>query len=103
MSKKIDYKKDFKHLYVPKNEPEIIDVPVMQFLMVSGSGDPNGDEFSKAVEALYSLSYAVRISYKSANVPSGYYQYTVFPLREYGTCLITRNQLPIKATLSIRS
>jgi hypothetical protein len=80
LSKKIDYKKDFKHLYVPKNEPEIIDVPVMQFLMVSGSGDPNGDEFSKAVEALYSLSYAVRMSYKSANVPSGYYQYTVFPL-----------------------
>lgn len=48
--------------------------------MVEGSGDPNGEEFSKAVEALYSLSYAVRMSYKSKDVPEGYYEYTVFPM-----------------------
>src|SRR5690606_2985578 len=40
----------------------------------------NGEEFSKAVEALYSISYAVKMSYKSDNVPEGYYDYTVFPL-----------------------
>src|SRR5690606_25526856 len=33
-----------------------------------------------AVEALYSLSYAVRMSYKSDHVPDGYYTYTVYPL-----------------------
>lgn len=80
MSKKIDYKKDYKHLYVPKTKPEIVDVPTMCFFMISDSGDPNREEFSTAVEALYSLSYAVRMSYKSDNVPEGYYQYTVFPL-----------------------
>jgi hypothetical protein len=48
--------------------------------MVNGSGDPNGEEFAKATEALYSLSYAVRMSYKSDDVPAGYYEYTVFPL-----------------------
>jgi len=31
-------------------------------------------------EALYSMSYAVRMSYKSKDVPVGYYEYTVFPL-----------------------
>lgn len=80
MRKKVDYKKDFKQLYLPKTLPEIVEVPRMPFFMVSGSGDPNGEEFAKATEALYSLSYAVRMSYKGDDVPAGYYEYTVFPL-----------------------
>ncbi|MCJ8014845.1 GyrI-like domain-containing protein [Paenibacillus sp. KQZ6P-2] len=80
MGKKVDYKKDFKQLYMAKTHPEIVEVPRMPFFIVSGSGDPNGEEFAKATEALYSMSYAVRMSYKSENVPVGYYEYTVFPL-----------------------
>lgn len=80
MSKKIEYKKDFKHIYVPATKPVIIDVEKMPFIMVSGSGDPNGEEFALATAALYSLSYAVKMSYKSDNVPVDYYEYTVFPL-----------------------
>ncbi len=80
MSRKVDYKKDFKQYYMPRTLPEIVEVPMMPFFMVSGSGDPNGEEFSSAVEALYSLSYAVRMSYKGDDVPAGYYEYTVFPL-----------------------
>ncbi|CAG7652792.1 GyrI-like domain-containing protein [Paenibacillus allorhizosphaerae] len=80
MSKKVDYKKDYKQLYMPKTVPEIVVVPKMPFFMVSGSGDPNGEEFAKVTEALYSMSYAVRMSYKSEDVPVGYYEYTVFPL-----------------------
>lgn len=80
MGKKVDYKKDFKQLYMPKIHPEIVDVPKMPFFAVSGSGDPNGEEFAKATEALYSMSYAVKMSYKSEDVPTGYYDYTVFPL-----------------------
>lgn len=80
LSKKVDYKKDFKHFYLPKTFPEIVEVPRMPFFTVSGSGDPNGEEFAKATEALYSLSYAVRMSYKSDDVPDGYYEHTVFPL-----------------------
>ncbi|GIP26497.1 hypothetical protein J23TS9_16270 [Paenibacillus sp. J23TS9] len=80
MSKKVDYKKDFKNLYLPKTLPDIVEVPRMLFFTISGSGDPNGEEFAKVIEALYSLSYAVRMSYKSDDVPAGYYEYTVFPL-----------------------
>ncbi|MBW8348022.1 GyrI-like domain-containing protein [Bacillus sp. IITD106] len=65
---------------MPKTTPEIVEVPKMPFFMVSGSGDPNGEEFARATEALYSLSYAVRMSYKSDDVPDGFYEYTVFPL-----------------------
>lgn len=80
MSKKIEYKKDYKHLYVPKTKPAIIDVESMPFIMINGTGDPNGKEFARATEALYSLSYAVKMSYKRDHVPAGYYEYTVFPL-----------------------
>lgn len=80
MGNKVDYKKDFKELYVPKTAPSIIDVPSMPYFTVSGSGNPNGSEFAKATEALFSLSYAVKMSYKSSEVPKGYYEYTVFPL-----------------------
>ena len=78
--KKGDYKKDFKHLYLPKPSPEIVDVPTIPFLTISGSGDPNGEQFVVETQALYSLSYAVKMSYKSVEVPDGYYEYTVFPL-----------------------
>ena len=80
LSAKVDYKKDYKHLYLPKTSPVIIDVPSIPFIMVSSSGDPNGEEFARATEALYSLSYAVKMSYKKEVVPVGYYEYTVFPL-----------------------
>jgi hypothetical protein len=80
MNKKVDYKKDFKHLYLPKTSPEVIEVPSIPFIIVDGSGDPNGEEFAKATEALYSLSYAVKMSYKKDVIPEGYYEYTVFPL-----------------------
>ncbi len=80
MSGKVDYRKDFKPFYVPKTSPAIIDVPEMPFLMVDGTGDPNGEAFTEATEALYGLSYAVKMSYRSDDVPAGYYEYTVFPL-----------------------
>ncbi|QTH46518.1 GyrI-like domain-containing protein [Cohnella sp. LGH] len=65
---------------MPKTAPEIVDVPSMPFFTLSGSGDPNREAFAEETAALYSLSYAVKMSYKSDNVPAGYYEYTVFPL-----------------------
>jgi len=78
--KMVDYKKDFKHLYVPSASPEIVEVPPMPFITLSGAGDPNGEEFAGQTEALYSLSYAVKMSYKNGTAPAGYYEYKVFPL-----------------------
>lgn len=77
---KVDYKKQFKALYLPKGQPSMIEVPPIRFAMLNGKGDPNGETFSEAVAALYAFSYAVKMSYKSKAVPDGYYDYTVFPL-----------------------
>ncbi|SET33966.1 hypothetical protein SAMN05660297_02088 [Natronincola peptidivorans] len=80
MYKKVDYKKDYKALYLPKKAPTIIDVPAMSYAMIHGTGDPNGEDFAEATAALYSLSYAVKMSYKGKEIPKDYYEYTVFPL-----------------------
>lgn len=77
---KVDYKKEDKHLYVPKSQPVIVDVPKMTFVSLHGTGDPNESEFSEATAALYSFSYAVKMSYKGSTVPENYYEYTVYPL-----------------------
>jgi hypothetical protein len=79
MEKKLDYKKDFKELYVPK-KIEIIDIPKMSFFMIDGQGNPNGEEFAQVVGALYSLAYAIKMSPKKGVEPAGYIEYTVFPL-----------------------
>jgi hypothetical protein len=77
---KYEWKKVDKNIYLPKTKPEIIDLPEMRYLMLDGEGNPNGPEFAEAIEALYSVSYGVRMSHKSGNIPEGYYEYTVFPL-----------------------
>ena len=38
------YKKEYKDLYFPKKKPELITVPEMNYLAVSGSGDPNKED-----------------------------------------------------------
>ncbi|HPR42518.1 MAG TPA: GyrI-like domain-containing protein [Candidatus Methanofastidiosa archaeon] len=59
---KIDLKKEFRELYpASQKEPKVVEVPEMAYLMVDGQGDPNtSKDFSDAIEALYSLSYAVK-------------------------------------------
>ena len=34
-----DYKKEYKEYYMPKNTPQIVQVPKMNFLAVRGVGD----------------------------------------------------------------
>ncbi|WP_019240679.1 hypothetical protein [Bacillus massilioanorexius] len=38
---RVDYKKEYKDLYMPPKKPTIIDVPEMNFIMVDGRGNPN--------------------------------------------------------------
>ncbi|MDO5736753.1 MAG: GyrI-like domain-containing protein, partial [Propionibacteriaceae bacterium] len=57
-----DIKKAYPTLYAPKpREWHVVEVPELLFLMVDGHGDPNTcSAYTDAVQALYSLSYAVR-------------------------------------------
>jgi hypothetical protein len=77
---KLEYKKAYKEQYLPTLSPTILEIPPINFAIIEGEGDPNSDEFAQATAALYSFSYAVKMSYKSQTVPTGFYDYTVFPL-----------------------
>lgn len=77
---KHEWKKKEKDLYLPKDKPQVIQVPKMQYFVIDGQGNPNSPEFSVYIECLYAASYGVRMSYKTDDVPKDYYEYTVYPL-----------------------
>ena len=64
--KKIDYKKELKHLYNPSSKEVVtVEVPEMNFLMIDGQGDPNtAKEYKDAVEALFFVSYTLKFIIK---------------------------------------
>lgn len=79
MADKLDYKKEYKDLYMPKGPMEI-DVPAMGFLMVDGKGAPEGEEYTSALQALYALTFTIKMSKMSGAQPEGYFEYVVPPL-----------------------
>jgi len=74
---KIDFKKELKQLYNPSAKGvSVVDVPAMNFLLVDGQGAPITRQYSEAIEALFSVSYALKfIVKKSKGV-----DYAVMPL-----------------------
>ncbi len=73
-------KRKKKEIYLPKNKPEIIEVPDYKYLTIEGEGNPNSNTFPEYIGVLYSLSYAVKMSYKKSIEPKGYFDYVVYPL-----------------------
>lgn len=71
---KRDMKKELAHLYGPSaKEVVAVDVPGMDFLMVDGEGDPNSaPAYAEAVEALFTLSYALKFAVRSGTLAIDY-------------------------------
>jgi hypothetical protein len=87
MADVLDYKMEYKELYLPKAVPAIINVPEITFVAVDGKGDPNDKdgEYGKAIELLYSIQYTIKMSKKKQNTPKGYFDYVVPPLEGFWT------------------
>ena len=77
---KYEWKKEEKEIYLSKQEPTLVNVPKSKYFCIKGKGNPNNEDFAKRVEALYTLSYAVRMMPKNGYTPDGYFEYTVYPL-----------------------
>jgi hypothetical protein len=77
---KHEWRKKEKAIYLPKTKAEVIEVPEFQFFTIRGEGNPGNESFSRYIETLYSLSYAIRMSHKKGLEPEGFYEYTVYPL-----------------------
>ena len=77
---KMDFKKVDRDLYLPKQSPMRIDVPTMTMLMVDGQGEPGGTAYQAAIQALYSLTFTIKMSKMEGEQPEGYFEYVVPPL-----------------------
>jgi hypothetical protein len=72
--KKVDFKKELKHLYQPSAKDVVrMDVPPMNYLMIDGEGDPNTSEaYQTGVEVLFALSYSMKFMVKKGTLAIDY-------------------------------
>ena len=80
-----DYKKEYKEFYMPKNKPEIVDVPEMKFIAVRGKGDPNeeGGAYKASIGMLYGIAFTIKMSKKGTHKIDGYFDYVVPPVEGF--------------------
>ena len=80
-----DFKKEYKEFYLPKDKPELIQVPAMRYVAVRGEGDPNlpGGAYQRAIGVLYAVAYTLKMSYKTDHRIEGFYDYVVPPLEGF--------------------
>ena len=71
---KINFKREFKHLYGPSaKKVDIVEVPKWNYLMIDGEGNPNTSEsFKNAIDVLYPLSYALKFMIKKGEIGIDY-------------------------------
>lgn len=105
---KFEWRKHEKDLYGVKQSPRIVNIPKQQFIMLDGKGNPNSEDFSNKVSALFSLAYAIKMQYKNIalfNDKFDIHDYTVYPLEAIwqdigNTTLLNKEQL--EYTIMIR-
>lgn len=80
-----DFKKEYKEFYMPKKKPEIVNVPMANYIVVRGKGNPNtpDGEYQQAIGVLYAVAYTLKMSYKTDYKIEGFFEYVVPPLEGF--------------------
>lgn len=80
-----DFKKEYKEFYLPKNKPQIVNVPKANYIAIRGQGNPNeeGGAYQRAIGILYAVAYTLKMSYKTDYKIDGFYEYVVPPLEGF--------------------
>lgn len=80
-----DFKKEYKEFYMPKNKPQIVTVPRVNYIAVRGKGNPNeeGGAYQQAISVLYAVAYTLKMSYKTDYKIEGFFEYVVPPLEGF--------------------
>nr|WP_318718920.1 GyrI-like domain-containing protein [uncultured Treponema sp.] len=80
-----DFKKEYKEFYLPKNKPQIVNVPKANYIAIRGQGNPNeeGGAYKQAIEILYAVAYTLKMSYKTDYKIAGFFEYVVPPLEGF--------------------
>ena len=80
-----DFKKEYKEFYLPKNKPQIVNVPKANYIAIRGQGHPNeeGGAYQWAIGILYAVAYTLKMSYKTDYKIAGFFEYVVPPLEGF--------------------
>ena len=80
-----DFKKEYREFYLPKNQPEMVEVPRAQYIAVRGKGDPNeaGGAYQQAIGILYAVAYTLKMSCRTDYRIEGFFDYVVPPLEGF--------------------
>ena len=80
-----DFKKEYKEFYMPKNKPQIVTIPKMNYIAVRGKGDPNeeGGAYQQAISVLYAVAYTLKMSYQTDHRIEDFFEYVVPPLEGF--------------------
>ena len=85
-----DFKKEYKEFYMPKNKPEIVNVPKVNYIAVRGKGNPNeeGGAYNRAIGVLYAVAYTLKMSYKTDYNIEGFLNIRFRRLKAFGGRMI---------------
>lgn len=72
---KTDLRKELKRLYSPKEGPELVEVPELNYLTYTGRGEPGGAAYTESLNALYASVYTLKFASKKRGR-----DFTVMPL-----------------------
>ena len=80
-----DFKKEYKEFYLPKNKPQIVTVPPINYIAVRGKGNPNqeGGAYQGAIGVLYAIAYTIKMSKMGNHRMEGYFDFVVPPLEGF--------------------
>ena len=80
-----DYKKEYKEFYMPKDKPNIIEIPEMNYIAVRGKWNPNEEngDYQNTIWLLYWVAYTIKMSYKGSHKINGFFEYVVPPLEGF--------------------
>jgi len=62
---KLDLKKAYKSYFSAKQTPELFYFEPIWYLMLQGKGEPGGNEFQRATQALFPLAYTIKKTCKT--------------------------------------
>lgn len=78
-------RKNIKEFYMPKNKPQIVNIPKANYIAVRGTGNPNeeGGACQQAISILYAIAYTIKLNQRQI-IKEGFFEYVVSPLEGFG-------------------
>jgi hypothetical protein len=68
---KLDLVRHYKEYYTAKNIPTVVNFDLVKYITILGKGEPAGEAFIEALEALYPLAYGIKNAYKKQDKDFG--------------------------------